>query len=349
MSKSKEIEKSINGRSTKQELQDALKEAINVIKGFETFDPKVEALKKEKEKVYNEVKKEPSNNLKDLADQLKTYGLVLENENETYLKAQQDKFNRYKDLNLAIEFKNKELEELYEVERALFNLSAILKAHSEKKIELQEEYKNLENNLREKYNSFKSDIENKIRVETLERETEKDNYKNIKNREIEEYEYEFERKKKKKLDDLNDLIEQKEKVINEKINDLNQRESVIEEKEDHIKELEGKVSNIPNLIKEAEELSYKKGVDKTTKSNEYAKRILETSHKGTIQLLESKIESLIEKLDSANNEIIDLKNKLSESYNKIENMANKSMESTSNSNYMRSLEKLATNNKNENK
>lgn len=349
MSKSKEIEKSVNGRSTKQELQDALKEAINVIKGFETFDPKVEAVQVRKETVCREVEKDSPDDLLKLANALKNYAVNVENHYENFIKNQQSEIKRYKDLNEAIIFKNNELEELYEVDRALFNLSAILKAHSEKKIELQEEYKKLENDLREKYNNFKLDIENKIRVESLQRETEKDNYKNLKNREIEEYEYEFERKKKKKLDDLNDLIEQKEKAINVKIDDLNQRESVIEEKEDYIKELEGKVSNIPNLIKEAEELSYKTGVDKTTKSNEYAKRILETSHKGTIQLLESKIESLTEKLDSANNEITDLKNKLSESYNKIENMANKSMESTSNSNYMRSLEKLAVNNKNETK
>ena len=348
MSKSKEISKMTNARSTKQELQDALKEAINVIKGFETFDPEAEIKEANKEKIYEEVEKDQTSDLKDLAHKLKVFAMSIEDANELYDKNQQNEFNRYKDLNLAIQLKNEELTNLYGIEKELFNLSAILNAQAEKKEELKEEYNKLEKELNEKYQNFKAEINNKIRIEELEYKNKKEKYQQIQDREAEEFEYEFERNKKIKLNDLEDIIKEKEKEINVKVEEMNKREYSIDEKEDYIKELEDKVSKIPEMIKDAETIAYQNGVDKTKKSNDYQKNILETSHKGKIDLLESKIESLTEKLDSANSEIVDLKNKLSESYNKIENMANKSMESSSNASYIKSLEKLASN-KNENK
>ena len=174
----------------------------------------------------------------------------------------EEEVNKFRAIQSAILLKEKELQELYEIEKSAVTLAALIESQNLKRQQFESEM------------SEKKDILNQD-IETLraEREKEKGDYeeekkerdtaeKKRRDREKEEYEYSFKREQKLAKDKFEDEKAKLEKDIQVKKeqmeNELKGREKVITEREEELSELRKKVAAFPKEMEAAVSKSYQR-------------------------------------------------------------------------------------------
>ncbi len=219
--------------------------------------------------------------------------------------------NKFKDIQRAINFKEKELKEVYEIEKSAGTLLALVEAQNQKRREFEEEMEKL-----------RAEWEKEKREEAKKRE-----------REREEYLYTFKREQQLAKDRFEDEKAKLEKEINLKKEaaekELAEREKAIAEKEEELKELRKKVDTFPGELESA----IKKAVKETTENlQEEAKNreeLLKKEFDGERNVLTTRIKSLEETVKQQNEQIIRLSQQLEKAYQKIQDIAVKTVEGKS--------------------
>lgn len=335
------MEEKISMKSTKETMFQALKQANDKIKELEKIknNPQTEVAKKHQTEVLKEASKITEK--KDLNTYLSEMNTTITNTINSGIEAYNKAMDNIAIVNESIQIKQKELEELYKVEKELLNFSVVVNAQMDQKEKFEKEFKETkEANLKELEDIKKQIIETK---ETLKNDSTqlKQLIESERKKDEEEYQYNSKRKHKIDEDKWNDDMEAKKKAFNlslEKTKEelkkteeaLNSREEALVEREKKMKEYEAQIEAMPTKIKEAVDKAVEEAEKSAKRSYNFETAILKKDFEGKIALLESKIETLQANSLKDNETIKELQGRLNDSYKEIKDMAAKSVEGASN-------------------
>lgn len=318
--------------NTKQEMLEAYNVALEQLKAQREAELKPE--KKLEEKKAKEVIQ--------MADSLSSEGIAKEIGNlkiETgKVLAQisdrlEEEINKFKAVQSAIALKEKELQELYEIERSAMSLAALIESQNQKRGAFELE-------MAEKKEALNQDIE-ALRAE---REKEKKEYeeetkerdvleKKRRERDKEEYEYSFKREQrltKDKFEDEKSKLEKEIHIKKEQMeNELRLREKVVAEKEEELNELRKKATGFPKEMETAISKAIKETTERLNLEAKNREELQKKEFIGERNVLTTRIESLEKTVKEQSEQIAKLAQQLEKAYQQVQEIAVKTIEGSS--------------------
>lgn len=324
--------------NTKKEMLEAfnlLKEKFKEKSKAELMPEKVKEAKKEKEVTYIADKVASESAIKriselklELGNALSIISGKLEEENE--------KYNKIKE---AINLKNKELNEIFEIENSAYALAALLEAQKQKKLEFEYEMQQRKISLVEEIDKKRADWEKEKRQYYDLLKEQKVEGEKLKKREKEEYEYQFNRDKdhkkqklKDEIDHLTKELEAKkeafEKQISEKENDLLQRDLAVSEREKAMADLQKRVDAFPLELESSINKAVQEARKAATADAQKNEELNIKGFQGEKNVLVTKIESLEKIVADQRKQLDTLSEQLENAYEKVQDIAVKAVSSS---------------------
>jgi len=343
MDEKKTPPKKLSITNTKQEMMEAYQAAMKQLDEQKQLELKPE--KKLEEKKARETVR--------IADSLSSEGVVQE---ISGLKIEigkvltqigdklEDEVGKFKAIQNAIILKEKELQELYEIEKTAMTLAALIEVQNQKKQQFETEIaarkEDLEQeiqNLRFDWAKEKSEYEAQIK----ERDTAE---KKKRDREKEEYEYAFKRQQqiaKDKFDDEKAKLEKEILLTKERMDgELSGREKIIAAKEEELNELRKRVNLFPKEMEAAVGKAVKDTAERLNLEAKNREELLKKEFIGEKNVLTTRIESLDKTAKEQNTQIAALTQFLERANQKVQEIAVKALESASAQKSLSSLQQL---------
>jgi hypothetical protein len=319
--------------NTKQEMLEAYQTALKQLEAQREAELKPE--KRLEEKKAKEVTQ--------VAESLSSEGVAREISNlkiETSKTLAQisdrleEEVNKFRAVQNAIVLKEKELQELYEIEKSAVALAALIESQNQKR-------ESFESEMGEKKEALSQEIET-LRAE---REKEKDDYeaeikerdiveKKKRDREKEEYDYSFKREQKLAKDKFEDEKAKLEKEIQIKKeqmhSELREREKVVVEKEEELNELRKKVAAFPKEVETVLSKAIKETTEKLTLEAKNREELVKKEFIGERNVLTTRIESLEKIVKEQSEQIAKFSQQLEKAYQQVQDIAVKTIEGSSN-------------------
>jgi hypothetical protein len=324
--------KKLSLSNTKQEMLEAYQVALKQLEAQREAEVKPE--KKLEEKKAKEVTQ--------VAESLSSEGVAREISNlkiETSKTLAQisdrleEEVNKFRAVQNAIALKEKELQELYEIEKSAVTLAALIESQNQKR-------QAFESEMAEKKEALNQEIE-ALRAE---REKEKNDYEaEIKERDIaekkrrdrdkEEYEYSFKREQKLTKDKFEDEKVRLEKEIQIKKeqmqSELREREKVVAQKEEELNELRRKASAFPKELETAVAKAVKETADRLNLEAKNREELVKKEFVGERNVLTTRIDSLEKIAKEQSEQIAKLTQQLEKAYQQVQEIAVKTIEGSS--------------------
>jgi len=246
----------------------------------------------------------------------------------------EEEVNKFKAIQSAIALKEKELQELYEIERSAVTLAALIESQNQKR-------ESFESEMAEK----KETLNHEIEALRAEREREKNDYeaeikerdmaeKKRRDREKEEYEYSFKRDQKiakDKFEDEKAKLEKEIQIKKEQMeNELKAREKVIAEREEELNELKKKVAAFPKEMETAVAKAIKETTDRLNLEAKNREELVKKEFIGERNVLTTRIESLEKIVKEQSEQIAKFSQQLEKAYQQVQDIAVKTIEGSSN-------------------
>ena len=258
----------------------------------------------------------------------------------------EEEVSKFNQIQKAIEIKDEELKELYEIERSAETLAALIEAQNKKRQEFElemtarkEEFDRETITTREEWvkekKGHEADTKERDAAEVKRREREK-----------EEYGYAFKREQwlaKDKFEDEKAKIEKETQLKKEYMEkELTGREKAVAEREEELAELQKKVIAFPGEIKEAVSKAVKETTERITLEAKNKGELIRKEFDGERNVLKTRIESLEKTVKEQSGHIANLSGQLEKSYQKVQDIAIKSVEGSSNFKSLTSLQQLTS-------
>jgi hypothetical protein len=325
--------KKLTTSNTKQEMLEAYQTVLKQLEAQKELDLKPE--KKLEEKKAKEVIQ--------VADSLSSEGIARE---ASTLKIEtgkmlaqitdrmEEEINRYKAIQNAVALKEKELQELYEIEKSAMTLAALIESQNQKRQVFESDM-----------TAEKEELKQEIETSRAEWEKEKNDYeatikerdiaeKKRRDREKEEYDYAFKREQKLAKDKFEDEKAKLEKEIQVKKEqmegELKAREKVVAEQEAELNELRRKVAAFPKEMETAINKAIKDATEKLNLEAKNRDEIQKRESAGEKNVLTTRIESLEKTVKEQSERIVKLNQQLEKAYQQVQDIAVKTIEGTSN-------------------
>jgi len=339
----KEATKKISVRSTKKEMLDAYEEVVKQLEEKRIEEQKPEEKIMEKEAMETVI----------VADSLSMKGIGSEIGNLKYeignLLVQlsnrlEDGLSKYENVKKAVVLKEKELTEIYEIEKNASSLLALIDAQRMKAEELEVKRNREMEELEAEIEATRSEWEQEVNQhEAALKETAAEEKKK-RERDAEEYGYSFQRKQTiahEKFEDEKERIERELQLKRDQVEqELTNREQVLAEQEKEIEELRKKVSGFPIELENAVNKTLKDAKEKFTKEFESQKLLLVKEKDGERNVLRARIDSLDKSLQEKSGQIVQLSGQLEKSYGQVQDIAVKSIEGSANLKTISSIEQI---------
>lgn len=245
----------------------------------------------------------------------------------------EEEIQKFKAVQNAVALKEKELQELYEIEKSAMTLAALIEAHNEKRQAFEAEMaakkealtREIET-LREEWNEEKAEYEAAIKERDAAEKKRRD-------REREEYEYAFKREQKLAKDKFEDEKAKLEKEIYLKKEqmeaELKVREKAVLEKEEELNELRKRVSAFPKEMEAALAKAVKEVSEKLSLESKNREELMKKEFLGEKNVLLTRIESLEKMVKEQADRILKLNAQLEKAYQQVQEIAMKTIEGTS--------------------
>lgn len=252
--------------------------------------------------------------------------------------------SKYMSIQEAISVKEKELKEIYEIEKSASSLAALIEAQHLEKQQFEEEMNAKREKLLDEITAIKNEweIEKKQYEEKIKERNTLDSKKS--EREKEEYKYAFEREKQLAKDAFEyekQQLEQEIKVLKEvKEKEFSEREKAIVEKEKEFNDLRAKVSSFPAELDAAVKKAVKEATDRIVTETKFKEDLLKKEFDGEKNVLNTRIASLDSLVKEQAEQISKLSKQLELSYQKIQDISVKAIEGASNFGSYTNLQQL---------
>jgi hypothetical protein len=245
----------------------------------------------------------------------------------------EEEVNKFRAVQNAIALKEKELQELYEIEKSAVTLAALIESQNQKR-------ESFESEMAEKKEALSQEIE-ALRAE---REQEKKEYeeeikerdmteKKRREREKDDYEYSFKREQKltkDKFEDEKSKLEKEIQVKKEQMeSEIKEREKAIAGREDELNELRKKVSAFPKEMETAVAKAIKETTDRLNLEAKNREELVKKEFIGERNVLTTRIESLEKSVKEQSEQIAKLSQQLEKAYQQVQEIAVKTIEGSS--------------------
>lgn len=318
--------------STKKEMLAAYKELLKRLK------EKRQAEMKPQERVVEKQKQKAV----EVADSLSMEGIGkevgnLRSEIGTMLVELSDKMEgeigKYRQVREAVDAKEEELKEIFEIEKEASALAALIEAQkekqeqfdsgmAEKKEELEYEIEATREEWAEEQKAHQAEVQARDEAEKKRRAREAEEYKYVFEREkqLTQEQFEYEKAKMEREGQLQ--REQKE-------GDLAAREKALSERETELSQLREKVAAVPTELDAAVEKAVQGTTDQLTKEAQAREALMKKEFEGEQKVLSSRIESLQQTVQEQQQQIAKLSSQIEKSYSQVQDIAIKAIEGSS--------------------
>ena len=340
--------KKLSMSSTKQEMLDAYSAVLKELKEKEEVELRPEKKLEEKKKV--EVLK-----VADSVSALSVDGIAKEiaglrvdvirmlSQISDNLEGETDKFKKMKE---AVELKERELEELYAIEREAVTLAALVEAQSRRRQEFDSRMAQDKEDAQRESESTRRQWESDKKAHEFEAKEWDAAEKKRRERDKEEFEYAFKREQRLAKESLQDEKAKLEKEMSvrkaELENALAAREATIAAKEQELAELQKKASMVPKEIEAAVAKAVKEVSERLTLEGKNREELMKKEFEGERNVLRTRIESLEKTAKEQYDQITKLSQQLEKSYQKVEEMAVKALETSSAAQSVAGLQQMMT-------
>ncbi len=245
----------------------------------------------------------------------------------------EQEINKFKAIQSAIALKEKELQELYEIEKSAVSLAALIESQNQKRAAfeaemaekreiLNQEIEFLRKQREEEKKKYEEEIKERDLLEKKRREREK-----------EEYEYSFKREQKlakDKFEDEKAKLEREIQIKKEQMeNEIKEREKAITAREEELNELRKKVNNFPKELETAINKAVKETTEKLNSEAKSREELMRKEFQGEKNVLLTRIDSLEKLTKEQSEQIARLTQQLEKAYQQVQEIAVKTIEGSS--------------------
>jgi len=334
------MDKNISKNSTKNEILDAYTQLLEQLDKKDAQMPEKQQAAKVEKEIITKASSAPTDMIiKEIADLKSNLSSVLEK-----LEANMTgEYKKLENLQQAIAFERKNLEDLYAIKSQANSFGALLLAQKENKEKFENEillskstFENemlqarstFENEMKDKKEAWKKEIEetNKQAKEHKE-ETEK-----LRKREEEEYKYNLALNRKKEEDAHHEKIALAEKQMAEKLaifeKTMVEREAKVLASEKELEELRQKAVNFPVELEKSVKSAEKAITQSITTQFEFEKQLNQKQTEGDIKLKDQTIQTLNARIKELEQSIKELNSKVQTADTSVKDIAIKAIESS---------------------
>lgn len=259
-----------------------------------------------------------------------------------FLEKLETELSKYGDLKQAVTAKEKELAEIYEIQKSASSLAALIEAQNQRRkefeLEMEEKKHRLDTEIEAERNKWKTE---KISYEARMKE-ERESEEKKRKRDKEEYEYNFKREQLIARNKLEDERAQLEKELNEKREklekELAEREQAVEVKETKMEELENRIRELDKREEAVVKNTTKEITEKLNADFQAKEMLLKKEFEGEGNVLTTRINSLEALVKKQNEQISKLTEQLEKAWIQVQDIAAKSIEGAAHSKLFNQLQ-----------
>lgn len=325
--------------NTKKEMLAAYNQLLKTLR--EKEDQSLDAPKKLERRAAEEALK--------TADSLSTEGVVkasgnLKAEIGTLLTQVSDRLEtevrRYQEVRKAIEAKEKELAEIYEIEKAAASLAALIEAQHQKRASFETEMAARKEELQGEIEATRFQWQEEKASHSAEAQEWNAAEKKRREREREEYQYAFERERRLARDQFEDEknkleaeLEARRAQVERELADkealIAQREEAVAERERRLDELQSRVGGFPQELEAAVQKAVQETTQRLRLEAKNREELLTRELTGEKNVLTTRIESLERTIQEQQRQIEKLSEALDKAYQQVQDIAVRAVQSSS--------------------
>ncbi|RJP58178.1 MAG: hypothetical protein C4549_04225 [Deltaproteobacteria bacterium] len=256
----------------------------------------------------------------------------------------EEEVNKFKGIQKAIEIKEGELKEVYEIQRSAATLAVLIESQNQKRLEFESEMAVRKEELNREIQTIRAEWERDKKIREADVKEREAAEMKRQEREKEEYHYAFKREQqiaKDKFEDEKaklgrDIQLKKEQMEKE----LAEREKAVAERENELNELQKKVSAFPKEMETAVNRAIKETTEKILLEATNKENLLKKEFDGERNVLASRIESLGKTVKEQSEQVAKLSEQLEKAYQKVQDIAVKAVEGSSSLKSFTNLQQL---------
>ena len=337
--KKKTDDTDLSMKNTKQELLDAYRETLKELNEKEKVQLKPEQKLKERkeEGILKAVAGISADGVIQETNKLKQEIGGMLNKLTDRLAAEVNKFDQ---VQLAIEIKERELKEIYEIEKAAATLAALIESHRQEELRFEEEMGHKQASLIQEIEATKLQWQKEKADRQAEIKEQQEQETKDRKRQKDEYQYAFEREKQLARDKFEDekakllaegqALENQMKALKEQTEkELNEREKQISGREQEFESLQAQVAEFPQKLQAAVAKAVEESNERLELENKYQKDLLQKEFEGQRNVLTARMQSLEKAVKEQNEQIAKLSTQQDAAYQKIQDVAVKAIDGAS--------------------
>jgi hypothetical protein len=256
----------------------------------------------------------------------------------------EEEVGKYRQVRQAVEAKQKELQEIYEIEQSALSLAALIEAQHQKRQQTEAELAVRKEELTREIETLHTEWGKEKKVHEAEiKERDADEQKSRK-REKEEYLYAFQREQQLAREQFEDEKARLEREITNRREqmekELADREKAVGEKETELNELRRQAGAFPDELESAVSKAVKEAVQRVESEAKNREELLKKEFDGERNVLNTRIESLEKTVTEQNERIAKLSQQVEKAYSQVQDIATKAIEGTSQSQSLTKLQQL---------
>lgn len=244
--------------------------------------------------------------------------------------------DRYTEIKKAVEIRNAELNDIYEIEKSAHSLAALIEAQNLKKTEFENEMTRQKEMLADEISTTRLNWEKEKDAHTRELKEQKTELDKQRKREKEEFEYSFSREKELKKQQLNDEIEKLnkqlqdrqeafEKEVAQRESELQFRENQVAEREKMLDALQAEVDGFPAELEKRVLQAVKETTERLKNEAKKNEEILIKGYEGEKNVLTTKIQSFEKLVVDQQKQVEILSRQMDNAYGKVQEIAMKAV------------------------
>jgi hypothetical protein len=254
----------------------------------------------------------------------------------------EEEINKFKAVQSAIVLKERELQELYEIEKSAVTLAALVETQNQRRQAFELEMSEKKEALNQEIEALRAERE-KEKKEYEEETKERDSLeKKKRDRDKEEYEYSFKREQKLTKDKFEDERAKLEKEVHLKKEqmeaELKLREKAVVEREEELNDLRKKIGAFPKEMETAVTRVIKDTTERLSLEAKNREELQKKEFMGEKNVLTTRIESLEKTVKEQSEQLARLSQQLEKAYQQVQDIAVKTIEGSSNTKSLATLQ-----------
>lgn len=333
----------ITMRNTKKEMLEAYNEVLQQLKEKRAVELKPEKAIEEK-KIEEAVEVTDSLSTEGIVQEVSTLKLEIGRLLSQLSDRLEEEVGKYRQVRQAVEAKQKELQEIYEIEKSALSLAALVEAQHQKRQQTEAELAARKEELTREIETLRTEWGKEKQVHAAEIKERDAGERKRREREKEEYLYAFQREQQLAREQFEDekarlereIVSRREQMEKE----LADREKAVVEKETELNELRKQVSAFPKELQAAVSKAVKEAVQRVESEATNREELLKKEFDGERNVLNTRIESLEKTVAEQNELIAKLSQQVDKAYGQVQDIATKAIEGTSHSQSLTNLQRL---------